>query len=451
MVAVLISCPESLEGRADTACNLHAGGHKCSCLPRRRRRGLFTEARRRLVRSLLKGDNPQVPLTEDNPKLNPEEVMARIEPQLQGPVPIAPVCTAQDAAPTLLVARTKSGGSTGSNLVVPAEKRGLIRLPLASSVRHRKDLKQHKMITEGDVAVVKSEAGNVQPVLPTVAEGSPQSLPDKQPFRSAIPTETCHVRLERCPRALPAPEPSDGAGKIAELVRLVKSQLMPHPVGVVCETSPHMTIRKSFLPGSDGVHMPQVVVTYSLPDLPAAAVYNFLRDKLGAPQWHRDVAAVREVTQHLRLAGLAVPLEDDRGLDVPGIGGKSLRLWQTQYKLPSFARFLGLPPREVLEFRACSASDPDAYIIAMSSTDVDRFCIPNSPGHLRAHLTLAGYACIPTPTGGCDFRFITHMNPLGVPSWICDRLATTKPREFCEALAAEMRRLRQTGESVCPL
>mmetsp|Transcript_55498 Transcript_55498/g.119377 ORF Transcript_55498/g.119377 Transcript_55498/m.119377 type:complete len:429 (-) Transcript_55498:133-1419(-) len=242
--------------------------------------------------------------------------------------------------------------------------------------------------------------------------------------------------------------------KVAELLAAVRAALFPEPKGIVVERTPVMSVRKRLFRGSDGVVTPQVFVTYQFPDIPAEVVYNFLRNKADGPRWHRDVAATWDVTNRLDTKARAEHLglhsvsgASDAGRGPPGSGGTSLRAWLTQYRMPAFVRFLGLPPREILEYRVCTAAEPDAYLIAMSSTGAaEELGLAASKGYQRAHLSLSGYACIPMPSGGCEFRFLSHMNPVGVPTWILDRLAISKPKEFCEALAREVRNGYQAAQ-----
>lgn len=180
-----------------------------------------------------------------------------------------------------------------------------------------------------------------------------------------------------------------------------------------------MLVRQDIAHGSDGVAMPRVCVSVSIPDFPAELVYNFLRDKARSASWHRDVASAVEVTDKL---GEEARLEQDAGVGHPGAGLASLRLWLTRYKVPAAAKHLGIAAREILERRICSAADAEAYLIAGSSTGTELLDVPVSLGHRRAHLTMAATAVVPRPEGGCELRSVTHMNPGSAPAWIVQKL-----------------------------
>lgn len=187
--------------------------------------------------------------------------------------------------------------------------------------------------------------------------------------------------------------------------------------------------------GSDGTAMPMVSVNFRIRSYSAQAAYNLLRDKAGSVNWHKDVGTTTDLTCHL---GQEAHPVDDMAKGPPGSGSTSLRLWLTSYKIPSFAKFVGLPPREVLEYRVCSASDPDGFLIVGSSTGTETLGIPTSKGFKRAHLNIGGYAFIPCVDGGCEMRTVSHLNPGGVPSWVLDMIATRKPKEFVDAFLAQL-------------
>lgn len=226
--------------------------------------------------------------------------------------------------------------------------------------------------------------------------------------------------------------------KAEEMLAFMRSCIWPELQGQIVEEGNGMIVRKSVLPGSDGVMMPRVCLSFKIPDFPAHIPYNFMKDKAGSLKWHKDVATITECTASL---GAQASVQDDEGRGNPGSGGTSLRLWHSTYKIPAFAKFLGFPPREVLEYRTCIACLPEAYYIISSSTGTEGLGVPVAAGHKRAHLTAGATAFIPLPEGGCEMRSVTHMNPQQVPMWILDKIATSKPKEFCEQLMCCLRGL----------
>lgn len=293
--------------------------------------------------------------------------------------------------------------------------------------------------TSTQVGRMRGDTGGVQPVTP----GTTRSRRGSNVDFGFGGTVTMQVNagsagsgnrqiVEQIPRSMPRTTYSP---KIDELKALVKSILFPQPRGNIVERSPGMTVRKIIQPGSDGVAMPMCCVSFDLPQFPAHEVYNFLRDKLGSINWHKDVAKVTEMTERL---GTQAVLDNDVGNGPPGFAGASLRLFRTEYKIPSFAKWWGFPPREVLEYRCCIATEREAYFIVGTSSGTEALGIPEAPGHKRAHLNCGAYAFVPLPQGGCELRTVAHLNPTGVPSWILDMIATKKPKEFVESCVEQL-------------